>query len=206
MTKHAGQYTQFKPLFFINDEAVPAVNNGESFTYLWKTFDFKMDNSAIKATLVDRLRQLLQVTSNLKIRPQLKLKILRVYIPSQINFELRTYDISVTWINQHLDPMICDAVRTWLELPISTCVSEILSLPRNKAGLGVTSVKTSAGLLRLGQRYRLKHSKSKNINDLWAQSTLKNVPLDSFINATSGNCDQAKKAGFCASIFGKTGI
>ena len=80
MTKYAGQYTQFKPLLFINDEAVPAVNNGEAFTYLGKTFDFKMDNSAIKATLVDRLRQLLQVTSNLKIRPQLKLKILHLYI------------------------------------------------------------------------------------------------------------------------------
>ena len=32
------------------------------------------------------------------------------------------------------------------------------------------------------------------MNELWAQSTLKNVPLDSFINANSGNCDQAKKA------------
>ena len=90
--------------------------------------------------------------------------------------------------------MICNAVRTWLELPISACVLEDLSLQTNKARLNVTSVKTSAELLRLGQRYKLKHSKSKNMNELWAQSTLKNVPLDSFINANSGNCDQAKKA------------
>ena len=69
------------------------------------------------------------------------MKILNLFIPNQLKFELRMYDISYTWITQKLDILISNAVRDWLELPISTCVSKMLSLPRNQGGLGIKSLK-----------------------------------------------------------------
>jgi len=103
MRNCTGQYAQFKRMLCIDEVPVPIIDNGSSFVYLGKTFDFQMDNSLPKAVHQDGLRQLLTITSNLKVRPQLRLKILKTYIPSQIDFELQTYDISLTWIEQNLD-------------------------------------------------------------------------------------------------------
>ena len=47
-------------------------------------------------------------------------------------FDLRVYDISYTWISQVLDSKISNAVRDWMELQISSCVPEILSLPKSQ--------------------------------------------------------------------------
>jgi len=37
------------------------------------------------------------------------------------------YDISLTWIERNLDPIICSSVIMWLERLISTCVLEIIA-------------------------------------------------------------------------------
>jgi len=69
-----------------------------------------------------------------------------------------------------------------------------MALPTNRGGLGITSVKTSAELPRLGQRFRLKHSTDASMNRLWAQTTLRHVTIDTFINENNDSCDQATKA------------
>jgi len=74
---------------------------------------------------------------NIHVRPQSKLLVLRKYIPAQVSFDLQTNDISLTWIDQHLDNQIANSVRFWLELPISTCVAELLTLTINKGGYGI---------------------------------------------------------------------
>jgi len=89
MMKRGGQYTQFRPGLFIADIPVPPIDNGGSFVYLGKTFDFTMNNESAKTELIDCLLALLLTTSNLQIRPQSKLKIFKMYIPSQINFVYR---------------------------------------------------------------------------------------------------------------------
>ena len=86
-----------------------------------------------------------------------------IVFPSCINFDLKTYDISLTWIAQNLDSIICGSVR-WLELPISTCVSEMLSLPTSKGGFGIVSTTET---LHLEQCYNLKHSVHTEMNDQW---------------------------------------
>jgi len=96
MMKRGGQYTQFQPGLFIADIPVPSIDKAGSFLYLGKRFDFTMSNELTKTELIDHLGGLLLTTSNLQIRPQSKLKILKKYIPSQINFVLQTYDISST--------------------------------------------------------------------------------------------------------------
>ena len=141
MRKQDGTYRQFQPFLTIGDQSLPAVDDSDSFKYLGKLFDFSMKNTAIKTTLRDQLKRLLEITSNLDIKPQQKLKILRNYIPTQFKFQLRIYDISYTWIELNLDTQVSNAVRDWIELPISSCVSEILSLPTNQGGLGIPSMK-----------------------------------------------------------------
>ena len=126
---------------------------------------------------------MLATTASLKIRPQLKLKILKVFIPSQISFDLKMYDISLTWFSQQLDSKIYNSVRTWLEFPVSTCVAEILALPTNQGGLGVQSLTSTAQLLRLGDSHTLRSSKNKNMNDLWEATTAHHVVIDSVINS-----------------------
>jgi len=57
-----------------------------------------------------------------------------------------------------------------------------------------SSVKTSPEILWLGQRFRLKHSTHASMNRLWAQTTMRHVTIDTFINKNNDSCDQATKA------------
>ena len=80
-----GKYAQFRPNLTIMDVPVPSVEIDDSFKYLGKIFNFSMNDEPAKINLKTRLRELLDKTSSLDISPQMKLKILRLYIPSQIS-------------------------------------------------------------------------------------------------------------------------
>ena len=104
---------------------------------------------------------------------------------SRLTFDLRIYDISYTWIKQTLDSKISNAVRDWMEFPISTCVSEILSLPANQGGHGIPSLKEIAEKLRLGQRFKLHSSSEKELRVLFETTSDQNVRTDSIILTNS---------------------
>ena len=89
MRKQSGNYMQFQPMLTIGGEIIPAIKNGGSFKYLGKLFDYDIKNSVTKTTLVDRLKNLLKTTSELDVKPQQKMKILNLFIPNQLKFELR---------------------------------------------------------------------------------------------------------------------
>ena len=69
-------------------------------------------------------------TTELNLKPQLKPKILKLYISNQLSFDLRINDFSFTWITNNLDALIHRHVARWLDSPISTCVAQFLELPR----------------------------------------------------------------------------
>ena len=133
-------YTQFEPLFLINSQPVPVVSVNESFTYLGKIFDFEMKDCEARMALCKKLSQLLEITSSLKIRAQLRLKILKLYIHSQITHELKLYSFGETWIIQNLDSMCAMHIRGWLGMPISSCIKEFASLPKYRGGLGIPTI------------------------------------------------------------------
>ena len=160
---------------------LPAIEDDSSFKYLGKCFDFKMDHSKVKLNLKERLSNMLNITTDLKIKPQQKLKILCLFIPSQLSFDLRIYNISYTWIAENLDSLIINSIRDWLEFPISTCISEIASLPASCGGLDIPSLKDTAEKLRLSQRYKLHRSQDEECRSLWKLSSESNVNLDSII-------------------------
>ena len=185
MRKEMGNYVQYQPNLIVGDKSLPAIEDGASFKYLGKCFDFSMDHSTIKSKIKDRLSELLKITSYLSIKSSQKLKILRLYIPSQLSFDLRIYSISYTWIAENLDSQIINAVRNWLELPVSSCISEILSLPSSTGGLNIPSLKDTAEKLRLGQRFNLHRSNDEECHSLWKLSSEKNIYIDSIITKSS---------------------
>src|SRR6218665_2593077 len=135
MRKQEGSYQQYRPNLTINDEIIPALELGSSFKYLGKLFGFERDLTEEKAHLMDQLTSYLNTISHLNIKVQLKLRILRAYIPVQLNFDLRIYDFSYTWVEQKLDAATINAVNEWVELPNGTCTSELLQLPLAKAAM-----------------------------------------------------------------------
>ena len=155
MQRTYASYVQFQPVLCVGDQVLPPVEMDKSFKYLGKLFNFGMREIEIKEQLEERLSGILITTSCLKIKPQTKLRILRLYLPTQFTFELRVYEISLTWITQHLDAMIDDNVRRWLALPVSSCVSEILSLPKSKGGFSVTLLKSLTEKLHMTQSHSL---------------------------------------------------
>ena len=88
-----------------------------------------MDNNTIKEKLVSKLKEMLNTISDLKIKSQLKLKILKLYVPAQISFDLKIYDIPISWLTSNLDNLIVNSVNSWLALPVSACTRVILELP-----------------------------------------------------------------------------
>jgi hypothetical protein len=185
MRKQPGSFVQFQPKLVIGESSIPPLEDGAQFKYLGRFFDFAMKNEDIKTALDQKLTKLLETTSALNIKPQQKLQILRSYIPSQLTFDLRVYDISYTWINQVLDSKISNAVRDWMELPISSCVSEILSLPKSQGGLGIPSLKETAEKLRVGQRFKLQSSKDDEMHVLFEMTSDRNRRIDDVIHANS---------------------
>ena len=144
-----GKYAQFRPNLTIMDVPVPSVEIDDSFKYLGKFFNFSTNDEPAKINLKTQLRELLDKTSSLDISPQMKLKILRLYIPSQISFDLRINNMSHTWIVQNLDSLVINAVNTWLDMPWNTCTKEVLELPRNSGGHDILLPSTMTMKLRL---------------------------------------------------------
>ena len=183
MRKQEGEYKQYLPNLTIDDSTIPAHEIGSSFKYLGKLFNFEMDNNEEQAILVKRLSTFLRTISKLNIKVQLKLKIFRNFIPSQFNFDLRVYDLSYTWIEQHLDSLTVNAVNDWLELPNGSCTAEFLQLPAKQGGYGIPSMKMTAQKLRLGIRFMLKHNREDELRKIGQSTSTKNIPLDSIINS-----------------------
>ena len=96
MRKQSGNYVQFQPNLVVKDSPIPPLDDGAHFKYLERLHDFAMKNDDIKASLENKLTSLPKTTSELEIKPQQKLKILKIFIPSRLTFAFRVYDISYT--------------------------------------------------------------------------------------------------------------
>ena len=184
MMKVNGTYGQFEPALYINNGKMPSVALGESFKYLGKLYDFNFKNELAKTLIIKKLTDYLFVTSKLKIKVQLKIKVLKQYIYSQLRFELKIYNFGATWINENLDSVITKHVRDWLQMPISSCVKEMMTLPANKLGLSLPTLKYLSEQMWLQKRNTLKNSKSPDIFKVWSDSSVKNVKYDSLLQNT----------------------
>jgi hypothetical protein len=191
MLKNKTNYVQILPSITTNSGQIPATALGGNFKYLGRIFNFDMDGEVEKTDIENKLDNLLKITSDLKVKPQTKLKILDRYITSQLSFALRICNFSATWVNQKLDALTVKYVRSWVEAPISSCIAEWLIAPRNKCGLGIPSWKNRFEKMLLSKRSALKNSPNINIKHLWSDTNDKNIASDSLLMAS--NLKQALK-------------
>jgi hypothetical protein len=181
MVKKDTSQIQVLPNISITSGNIPSVKLGDSFTYLGKIFNFEMNDTLAKTVIITKLDKFLQITSNLHIKPQTKLKILDRFIPSQISFNLKIYNLAGTWITENIDALCIRHIRRWLEAPISSCISEWLIMPSTKCGMGIPSFKNRFDRIVLSKRAALKNSKNENIKELWHETSYKNVNSDSLL-------------------------
>ena len=171
MMKVNNSYGQIEPGLYINNETIPPVSQSASFTYLGKQFSFDMKNDEVKSAMIVKLTTLLNITSNLKIGAQIKMKILKLYISSQMSFELRLYNLGKTWIDQNLDSLCANSIRIWMDMPVSSCVREFAYLPKNQGGLGIQSMASAYERLWLKKRFNMKHSNHEEMRKLWHETS-----------------------------------
>lgn len=136
---------------------------------------------------------MLRTTSKIKVSVQLKLTIFSAYIQSQLLSDLKLYDLTPTWVEQTLDALCVKYIRDWLELPISTCVAEVLQLPKAQGGFGIHSFKLLADKMRLVKRHALWSSSETDVRNLASASAQTNCKIDEYIAANKG-LSNAKKS------------
>jgi len=162
----------------IGKGTIPAVPLGGHFKYLGKIFDFQAMNAVPREEFQAKLQKMLNVISSLSVRSQTKLKILSMYVPSQLNFELKIYNFTDAFLSGVVDRLCTSHIREWLEFPQSSCVTEWVSSPTEFCGLGIPTFAQRAARMQLTRRHTLQSSKNPCIRELWEASKLHNTKVD----------------------------
>jgi len=114
---------------------------------------------------------MMDATDKLQVRTQTKLKIVMLLFYQKLALILKLYHISLTWINQQLDAIFVRHVRNWLQLPISLWVAWADDSAKETGKLWYSVPQRHAERLRLGQRFRLKHSRKIDIRHFWTETS-----------------------------------
>ena len=181
LKKSDNTFAQYQPALFISNEKIPSVPSGESFVYLGKIFDSDMKNEEAKTKVVDKLKNLLRITSSLNISTQMKLQILRRYIHTKLSFELRIYNFGATWIDQCLDSVCFEHMRKWLQLPVDSCLKELAVISKSSCGLGIPSFKNLSERLLVKKRHRMLHNTQPEMQQIWKDTSYLHTVVDSLL-------------------------
>ena len=194
--KHNNVFSQIEPAIYLNNNKILPVAIGSSFTYLGKIFDLDGKNQEAKEQIVQKLSNLLNITSNLKITAQTKLKIYQQYIFSQLTFELKLYKLGTTWVNNNMDSDSIRHIRNWLSLPPSACVQELITTSKSKCGFGIPSFQQTYEKLLLTNRFSLKDNEQPEMQQIWTETRNIHVVLGlrlrdtNPLGALQDNCEQ----------------
>src|SRR5258708_6183055 len=106
------KFQQILPKINLRDKGmIPAVPMGGHFKYLGKIFDFQSLNAVSKKEFESKLVKILGKISSLRVRSQTKLKIFSMYVPSQFNFELKTYNFTDAFMSGVIDRLCTSHIR-----------------------------------------------------------------------------------------------
>jgi len=182
--KQNDEYSQYTPATSSSNTLIPAVPVGGSFTRLGKLFNSNIYNEETKVLLKSKLDNLLLKVSSFAVKPQTKIKMLKLIIYPRISFELKSYNFSSTWIAGVLEGMVHTHIRRWLELPVRACIEEVACLSAKMYGLDIPSIRNYATNLGLTVRASLKLSVKSDTRKLWKETSAKNVEVNSTLNNT----------------------
>ena len=174
--------SQVSPKVFVSNLRIPPVLSTDSFTYLGRSFNFKMDNEEHKKKLLETTNLLLEAISKLPLHPKNKILLYSTYFMSKVSWDLTIADLDITWVKQNLDSLAHRYIRLWLEIPISGTL-DIISLTKEKCGLGIIDPSTKFSQCQVSLRKCLKKSPNGDIQSLHkVTSRDKNVQYDTYAN------------------------
>ena len=154
---------------------MPRVEIGKSFCYLGRYFDHKSE-------VYEEFTDILNKIDDQPLHPKNKILLCSRYVLSKILWHFTVSDIGKTWVTENLDNMASKYIRKWLELPISSTLSNVL-LPHNKFGLNTLLPSTKFIQCQTVSRRALKLLPNKDINNLWKNtSNYKNIQYDTYKN------------------------
>ena len=114
----------------------------------------------------------------LPLHPKNKIAVYNRYLLSKLSWHFTAASLPKTLVCEHLDNVVAQYIRKWLELPISAMLSSII-LPQNKFGLNTQPSFHCQTVLQNA----LKNSQNEEIKKLW-KSTLNhtNIQYDVYRN------------------------
>ena len=130
----------------------------------------------------ETLANIMNDINELPLHPKNKILLYSRYVLSKISWHFIVSDMGKTWVIENLDNIASKYIRKWLELPISTTLSNV-QLPHNKFGLNIILPSTKFLQCQIISRQALKTSPNEDIKNLWIDTCKhKNVQYDKYKN------------------------
>ena len=188
--KFGSRAVQYPPIIKISGQLVPPIEDGESFMYLGKQFNFKMDCSNIKVEILDELQAYLKKIDILPINPFHKIRVVQRYVYSKFCWRFSVYPLTISWVRSHKDSLISKYIRKWLQIPISGNISH-LKFPKSQLGIDFCSISDIYNQCRVTVRRILKTSVNPEIQQLYTKTSSQNIVTDDIIErAAAGISEQ----------------
>ncbi|CAB4019443.1 Hypothetical predicted protein, partial [Paramuricea clavata] len=179
--KHNGKKaTPFKPYLKVNNQMIPQVEINESFQYLGKQFNYKMDTVVIEQELEYDLLEYLEKINRLPLHPRNKILIITKYVYSKLRWRLSIYRLSQTWVEQHLDNKIISYIKRWLHFHKGANMTH-LKLASSKLGVGLQLASDVYRYCKLSIRKILSKSINNDMRCLFNLTKFNNVQTDCLI-------------------------
>ena len=179
--KSGSRAIQYQPNIKISNQRVPAVADGESFTYLGKQFNFAMNCDSVKAELISDVTQYLAKIDLMPIKPLQKIKIVQQYVYSKLRWRFSIYNLTSTWVKQNLENLVAKSIRKWLQIPISGNITH-LSFPVGKLGLNFRCATDLYHECQLSVRRILKTSSNTEQHRIYSLTSRKNYKVDQIVD------------------------
>jgi len=178
--KENNRSQQVKPVLFINNELVKAIDIGESFVYLGKYFDFEMKDVEHKNILLNKFKYLMESIDKLPLHPRHKIQLYQRYVLSKISWHFTVTNISQTWVKQNLDNVLSSFIRSWLGIPISGTL-DFITLSKTNFGLNLIMTSTKFIQCQVTFRKNMKNSTNTDIRKIYNETQKsQNIQYDSY--------------------------
>ena len=121
-----------------------------------------MSNNIHKSELSEINGAILTDIDLLPLHPKNKIALYNRYLLSKLSWHFTVANLPKTWVCEHLDNVVAQYIRKWLDLPISATLSNII-LPQNKFGLNFLLPSTKFVQCQTVLRNALKTSQNDDI-------------------------------------------
>ena len=119
----------------ISGESISPVED-DSFKFLGMPIRVYKNNNTAKSSLQENLKRMLNLVDSTPLTSHQKLRLFKEGICPRLSWSLMLEDLSITWLERHLQPLATKALKRWAGLARSANTS-ILYLPVKRGGLAL---------------------------------------------------------------------